>query len=84
MIERTDKNSYYLLCMLNSLMTNFESEISLAKDKDKIKKLVALIQAKRSWKKQNPGARAIDRALGEMEKQNFFSKKDETKTSEGK
>jgi hypothetical protein len=73
-IERTDKNAYYLYGMLKSLMRNIDGEILSTADRTKIKRLVAIIRAKRNWKKQMPGSKAVDRMLEHLEKSEYFSK----------
>jgi len=75
-IERTDKNAYYLYGMLASLTRNIGDEILSASDREKIKRLVAIIRAKRNWKKQVIGSKAVDRMLEHLEKNDYFSKRD--------
>jgi predicted phosphodiesterase len=74
-IEKTDKNAYYLLMMLNSLMDEIENEISTTRDTAHLKRLVALIQAKRNFGKQAPGSKAVTRMLAHLEKTDHFQKK---------
>ncbi len=71
-IQRTDKNSYYLSSMLRILMNHLSIEIIQSKDREAVKKLVALIQAKRTFKKQLPGAKVVSKMLSHLEKISHF------------
>jgi predicted phosphodiesterase len=62
-IERTDKNAFYLRAMLVMLMRELEIEVLQAKDREQLRRLVALVHAKRSFKKQVPGAKAVNKIL---------------------
>lgn len=71
-IERTDKNAFYLSVMLQRLMNILRYEILLGRDRDAMKRLVALIQAKRSFSKKMPGAKAVRRMIDILEEDNYF------------
>jgi len=60
--------------MLQALMNNLREEILSNRDRESIKKLVALIQTKRVFQKTQPGARSVNKMLSQMEKNSFFSK----------
>lgn len=75
MIERTDKNSYFLSSMLRSVMANLRNDIVQSKDRDALKRLVALIHAKRSFNKQAPGSKAVTRMLDHLTKNSHFDNK---------
>jgi predicted phosphodiesterase len=71
-IEKTDRQAFYLSLMLDALMDSLNHEISQSKDRDAMKRLVAFIQAKRSFGKQAPGNKAVSIILGELEKRGDF------------
>jgi hypothetical protein len=74
-IRRTERMSYYIYEMLNSLMRHYHYDVVKTKDKERIKRLVATIQTKRNVKKEVPRVDAVDRILSNMEKENWFSPK---------
>lgn len=71
-IERTDKNAYYLSEMLEKLLYLLEYEVMSGHDRDNMKRLVALIQAKRNLGKQHPGEKAVSKILGKLESSDYF------------
>lgn len=71
-IERTDKNAFYLASKLNMLMHELEMNFLQANDVAKIRRLVAVIQAKRSYGKQAPGAKAVSSMLNHLEQIGHF------------
>jgi predicted phosphodiesterase len=71
-IEQTDKNAFYLSEMLNQLMRILQVEIMPNRDREAMKRLVALIQTKRDYGKQTPGAKAVSRMVSAMERSEFF------------
>lgn len=71
-IGKTDKNSYYLFAILNSMMNHLQNEIMSGRDRDHLKRLVAIVSAKRSFNKQTPGAKAVKTMLDHLEKNNHF------------
>lgn len=73
-IERTDKNSFYLSTMLTYMMRSLKKEILQSKDREILKRSVALIQAKRSFGRQLPGARAVKKVLEQMEIEGKFGR----------
>lgn len=72
LIERTSKNSFYLWLMLTSLMNHYQTEISLSKDRASIKRLIAQVEAKRTHRRDVPGAKAIKRMLDHLESIKHF------------
>lgn len=73
MIRKSDKNSFYLSTMLTSLMNFLQNEVATSKDRESAKRLVALIQAKRTFSKQAPGEKAVNKILQIMEKEDRFA-----------
>ena len=71
-IHSTDKNAFYLQAMLRVLMELLEFEAMSGRDRDSMKKLVALIQAKRNYNKQAPGAKAVNKMNEFLEKDNYY------------
>lgn len=72
MIERADKNSYFLFIMLDALVDNFKNEINLSKNRDELKNLIAFVRAKRIFNKNSPGARGIKKVLKKLEERQAF------------
>lgn len=72
LIKRTDKNAFYLSAMLGKLMTNYRNEVNSTKEREGIKRLVALVRAKRQFKKQSPGAKAVRDMLSHLEDAHAF------------
>lgn len=72
LIRKTEKNAYYLHLMLNILMWHLSYGIMQSKDVDAMKRLVALIHAKRGHNKMDPGAKLVTRMLDTLESQNTF------------
>jgi hypothetical protein len=79
MIIRTDRNSYYLREMLELLLKNYREEVNQNRDREAIKDLVALIRAKRTYKTEAPGAKAVADILRRMESKRLFDKLDDPK-----
>lgn len=77
-IKETDKNSYYLNMFLNILRHHLKEEIIQIKDREILKKLIALIQTKRTLKKQSPGAKAINKMLNHLKKIDAFKESPKT------
>lgn len=71
-IERTDKNSYYLFGMLMALLNYLRNEIGQSGDREKAKRLVALVRAKRDFNKQVPGPKAVNKMFEFLKKTNQF------------
>ena len=55
-------------------MRDFETEVLPNRDREKLKRLVAIVRAKRNWKKQVLGNKAVDRILSHLDKLKHFSK----------
>ena len=72
-ILNADRKSFYLREMLNSTFTQFNAHVNSGQDRDRLKKLVASIRAKRELKKDTPGSKAITRVLDRLEKQQAFA-----------
>ena len=75
-IERTDKNAFYLASKLNMLMHELDMNFLQSNDISKIKRLVAIIQAKRTYGKQAPGSKAVSSMLSHLEKIGHFTAPD--------
>ena len=71
-INQTDRNAFYLSEMLGQLMRLLQFEIMPNRDREAMKRLVALIQAKREYGKQAPGSKAVSRMVRFMEKDDYF------------
>lgn len=72
MIEKTDKNAYYLSEMLNILLRLLRVEVMPGRDRESMKRLVALIQAKRIYSKQAPGSKAVTKMVEHLASQDYF------------
>jgi predicted phosphodiesterase len=83
LIQRTDKNAYYLRSMLRMLAKHLETEILQTKDRESVKRLIAFIKAKRTFKKQNPGSKAIEAVLTKLEEKNAFGAPPKSEGGEG-
>ena len=71
-IEKTDKNAYYLRALFDLLMAALKYEILQGRDREATKRLVALIQAKRDFGSQLPGAKAVRKMFDHLEKTDYF------------
>jgi hypothetical protein len=71
-IINTDRKSFYMGQMLISTLDQFEKNVNSGLDRDKLKKLVALIRAKRELKKDHPGSKMVGRVLRRLEAGNSF------------
>jgi hypothetical protein len=56
-------------------MRQLRDEILQSRDRDALKRLVAQVQAKRQFKKQDPGAKAVSKMLEHLEKIDHFKEK---------
>lgn len=72
MIERAGRNSFYLWAMLWALMENYKSGISIVKDRDSMKRMIAHIEAKRTHRKDTVGAKAVTSMLAHLESVKHF------------
>jgi hypothetical protein len=82
LIEKCGKNAFYLHGMLNALMGKLTHEFLTTKDRSSLKRLVALIQTKRAFNKNNPGARIVDRVLQQLEKEDRFPAREGSKAGD--
>lgn len=73
-IESTDRRALYLRYMLSATLDQFHDEVNTNQERGVLKRLVALIQAKRSLNKAEPGAKAVGRTLERLEKSGYFDK----------
>jgi 3',5'-cyclic AMP phosphodiesterase CpdA len=71
-IGRTSKNAFYLRAMLEILVRTLREEVLQGRDRDATKRLVALIQVKRNWGKDAPGAKAVGKMVGKLEELSYF------------
>jgi predicted phosphodiesterase len=76
-IERTDKNAYYLALMLGDIVQDYRNEVGQLRDKENLKLLIALIRAKRAYKKQIPGNKMVRKVLEKLERRGDFSNSEE-------
>jgi len=74
-IERTGRNSFYIWSMLALLRAELRYDIMSSADRDRMKRLVALIQAKRSFNKEAPKAKAVNSMLRHLEEVHHFDSK---------
>jgi len=72
-IESTDKNAFFLFGILQLLMFNFKEDVNHVRDREAIKRLVALIYTKRSLGRNSPGAKPVSRMLKQLEQRNAFA-----------
>jgi hypothetical protein len=70
MIERTDKNAFYLYTMLQFLLLDYRQGINITQDRDSLGRLIAQIQTKRSSGKNAPSAKSVTRMLRHLEETN--------------
>lgn len=73
LIEKVGKEAYYLSSMLDALMQNLARDVSRVKDRDATKRLVATIQAKRSFRTMAPGAKVVTKMLEHLERNDQFT-----------
>ena len=71
-IADTKRSEFYLATLLNSAFRQFSEEINTSSEKEQIKRLIAVIKAKRDLGKQNPGAKDIDYFTRELDQKHFF------------
>lgn len=71
-IDRTDKNAFYLSEFLHQMMNSLKYEIMPGRDRDGLKRLVAQVRAKRDFNKQAPGSKAVTKMLSYLEKDKYF------------
>ena len=77
-ITKIGRKSFYLSRMLALLIREFKVGVNTQADREGIKRLIALVQAKRSRKKVAPGAKLVDRILKTLEDKGTFAEQDET------
>ena len=65
--------------MLNSLMYAYQFDVVQAKNKEKVKRLVATIETKRNMKKETVPAKVVEKVLKMMEEDKYFDQKPEPK-----
>ncbi|NIX78108.1 SIR2 family protein [Microvirga terricola] len=71
-LTNTPRTSYYLRKMLGTTFRQFHSEVNTGQDRERLKRIVAFIRAKRDLKKDNPGAKLVKNVLGQLEDQKAF------------
>lgn len=62
-IRSTDKNSYYMFAMLDASIRVMTNEVLPAIEREKVRRLVALIRTKRDFKKDSPGQKVVSKVL---------------------
>jgi predicted phosphodiesterase len=80
LIERCPRNSYYLFMMLKTLAGDLRREITRSGDRESVKRLIAMIHAKRAHSKQAPGSKLVTKMLADLERRKMF----ETEKAPGK
>jgi hypothetical protein len=58
--------------MLEMAFTQFNDEVNTTSERESLKRLIAVIAAKRGLKKQNPGTKDVEQFVGRLEKSDFF------------
>jgi len=71
-IEKTNRDAYYLQIMLNILMKNLSVGMVRVAETNSIKRLVAIIHSKRGHNKMVPGEKLIKKVLDGLEKRHMF------------
>jgi SIR2-like domain len=82
-IVKMFKNEFYLWVVLQRLLAQLHEEVNTGADRNKLKKLVALVQTKRELGKNNPGNSVVSKVLGRLEESAYFEKKDRVSIDEG-
>lgn len=72
LIKSIDRRQYRLLMILRVLESDFKSGLSVHADREELKRLIALIETKRSTKSNSPGNRAVGKMLSILEQKKFF------------
>lgn len=72
-IRDMDRKSFYLKEMLARTFDEFNENVNSGGDRERLKRLVAVIRAKRDLKKDSPGSKMVTRVLGRLESGNAFS-----------
>jgi len=67
-----DRNALYLRYYLQTLMHQFRNEVNSNQDRLALKRLVTVIQAKRSLKKETPTPKMLKNVAQYLDKVNFF------------
>lgn len=73
-IASTGRNEFYLATMLSVAFKQFNEEVNTTSEREEIKRLIAVIKAKRDLGKQNPGSKDINDFTKRLDKINFFEK----------
>jgi hypothetical protein len=71
-IASTDRKSIYMRSILFAALRQFHLEINTILEREELKRLVALIRAKRDLKKNNVGAKLVSRVLRRLENVEYF------------
>lgn len=71
-INNTDRKGFYIIEMLALIMKHFSEDVISSVDREELKRLVALIKAKRGFKKDNVGSKGVEHALRQLEEKGFF------------
>ncbi|WP_209347823.1 SIR2 family protein [Pontixanthobacter sp. CEM42] len=71
-ISKTDRKALYLRYKLLSAMAQFRQEVNTGRDRAKLKRIVASVQAKRIFGKENPSNAMIAKAEVAMDEEAFL------------
>lgn len=82
MIKKAPRDSFFLSMMCDSLTDLSHHEILQVKDRSSVKQLISLISAKRVYRKELPGAKAVNRRLRSLEKKGSFENSTESEQNE--
>ncbi|MBB3973758.1 SIR2 family protein [Hansschlegelia beijingensis] len=71
-ITDTNRNSFYMRAMLFVTFDQLQTGVNSLRERQDLKRLIALIQAKRELRKDAPGAKAVNGVLRSMEESDYF------------
>jgi hypothetical protein len=75
MVERTDHKSFYMFSMIEITMSQLQEEVNTVRDRECLKRLIAIVRAKREQAKKHPSAKLVGRMLRGLEEASYFDKK---------
>ncbi|WP_164523664.1 hypothetical protein [Sphingomonas sp. S-NIH.Pt15_0812] len=72
LIKKAPRESFFL-CMMSDVLSEIgKHEILQSRDRSHLKQLISIISAKRAYKKEVPGSKAVSRRLRFLEKRGFL------------
>lgn len=72
LIKKAHRESFFL-CMMSDALTDLGNhEILQLRDKSNLKQLISIISAKRAYRKEDPGSKAVTRRLRFLERKGIF------------